>query len=457
MHNHLGAPGKMFPDEARTFSKSQRRQMAGWWDFTIAAFKAVMGVGLVLGLALFLRPSVSMAEKRQLTQFPTFTMATFLDGTYTKDISTWYADTFPFRDQLMTANHTMTSLYGIKMNTQLIGTQQKADEIPDAGRKAEKTTEDTGPAALPEDYTAEQLEANIQGQIMNGAYVKDGAVYGRYYFTQDAAQAYAEAVDKAAADLAGQTTVYSVLIPNNSGVMLSEDELQMLGGSDQAAAIKYYYSLYDDSVVTVPTFDTLRAHNSEYLYFKTDHHWTALGAYYVYRSFCEVKGIEPHELDQFVEEDFPNFQGSYYDTLVEAGMANSSDTLQAWVPNGTNDMTWWDEYGNENQWNIIADVSGWASDSKYMAFVAGDRPLAHMHNPQITDGSSVMVVKESYGNAFIPWLVDHYEDVYYADFRYTTVNVADYCKQHDIQDLIIFNNITIGGSVQVANKIESLM
>lgn len=77
--------------------------------------------------------------------------------------------------------------------------------------------------------------------------------------------------------------------------------------------------------------------------------------------------------------------------------------------------------------------------------------------PKIDDGSSCLVLKESYGNSFVPWLVDHYQTVYIADFRYTTQNVADFCKEHNVNDLIVINNIQIIGSTEVAGKIQSLL
>jgi hypothetical protein len=78
----------------------------------IASFCGVMVLGFVLGLAFFLRPNYSESEKRELTKFPTFTVSTFLSGEYTEQISTWFADTFPFREGLIALNDTVTSLKG---------------------------------------------------------------------------------------------------------------------------------------------------------------------------------------------------------------------------------------------------------------------------------------------------------------------------------------------------------
>lgn len=70
-----------------------------------------------------------------------------------------------------------------------------------------------------------------------------------------------------------------------------------------------------------------------------------------------------------------------------------------------------------------------------MGFVAGDRPWSYAHNETITDGSAVLVVKDSYGNAFVPWLIDHYEHIYWIDYR----SYADWCDWAGIEDSSISN------------------
>lgn len=428
-------------------------ELSRWHRGASAAFGLILTLGMVLGLCLFLRPTVSQAENRELSKFPSFSVADFVSGAYTEQISTWYADTYPFRDQLIAANQAFKGLYGLEGSTQMFGNAVQGDDIPDEGAKSSQKKD---PVA-PETYDSFNLEEDIQGQIMQGLYVDNGAVYATYGFTQEAADDYVNAVNGAADKLEGTTQVYSILIPNNSGVLLSKDELAALGGSNQGQAIQYYYDSYNGKVKTVPTMQPLVDHKDEYLYFRTDHHWTALGAYYVYQSFCSQKGIEPHKIEDFKEEDFSPFLGSYYSQLQLESLTKDPDTVQAWVPNGTNDMKYTDVDGQTIDWNVIKDVSEWDEGTQYNCFVGGDQPWAEIHNPAITDGSSCLVVKESYGNAFIPWLVDHYENVYIVDFRYNNDNVVEICKEKEVDDLILLNNISIIGSVDVAGKIASLL
>ena len=301
------------------------------------------------------------------------------------------------------------------------------------------------------------MDEEIQNQIQQNLYVKGDAAYSVYYFGKENCTNYVAALNNVAAELKGQTTVYNILVPNNSGVMLSEDELSKLAGSDQEQAIDYYYSIESDDVKTVDTIKTLRKHNDEYLYFRTDHHWTQLAAYYVYQNFCKVKGIEAHDLSYYDKKEFKNFLGTFYSTLGNSNMEANPDTVDAYVPKGTNDMTFWDTDGKEWNWNVIYDVDSWASSSKYMTFIGGDRPMEVIENPQIKDGSSCVVLKESYGNCFVPFLVDHYQTVYVLDYRYTTVNVLDFVKEKQADDLIIINNITIIGSTSVVDLISGLL
>jgi len=88
------------------------------------------------------------------------------------------------------------------------------------------------------------------------------------------------------------------------------------------------------------------------------------------------------------------------------------------------------ESKGEKKWNIINDVSDYAPGVKYSCFIGGDNPFSWINNPDITDGSSCVVIKESYGNAFVPFLVDHYQMVYVVDYRYYEDNLIDFVKEN---------------------------
>ena len=406
---------------------------------SVRIFAAVMVIGGFLGLLFFVRPDTSEVEKRTLTEFPKPTLSSLWNGEFFSDLSLWYSDTYPMRDQLIAADQKVESVYGIKTSTMMVGNQKQSDDIPDAdAKKADsKDAKEVEEISAPD---SRAMESEIQNQIQDSLYVKDGAAYTIYYYNQNAADIYTSALSKAAKELEGETDVYSILVPNNSGAMLTEQELEDLGGADQKQAIDYYYSL-SDGCKTIDTIDTLREHNDEYLYFRSDHHWTQLAAYYVYENFCKEKGLEPNKLSDFEKMTFSPFLGTFYQKLQNADMAANPDSVDAYIPMATNDMTYTDTDGSQVDWHVIEDVSTWNENSGYSCFIGGDKPLAVIENPDLDDGSSCVVVKESYGNCFVPFLVDHYQTVYVIDFRYTQNNVMDFVKEHKVQDPVSYTHI----------------
>ncbi|MBR5534838.1 MAG: hypothetical protein IKU62_08340 [Ruminiclostridium sp.] len=421
--------------------KAQRRKING-----LVRGVKILGFGLVLalmgfiGLLWFARPDTSVVEKRDLAEFPDLSWSAFWDGSYFKDIDTWYADTFPLREGLISGSQTLENLYGIRSD-QIVGETMTADDIPDPDASQEEVQAAEPEEVLP-DGTVKEI-GEMQGQI----YITGGSGYGLYYFTQPAADKFAATMNQVYANVGDKVNLYVMICPISAGVMLDQTVLDDMGCSDEKAAIDYIYGKMDQGIHTVSAFDNLKKHNAEYIYFHTDHHWTALGAYYAYQEFCKEKGIECHKIEDFQTMEFPGFLGTFVSSSNNnAALTANPDTVVAYVPNGTNAMTMHYTNGSVVDWFVINDVSSYAKSELYATFVGGDRPFSYAHNPNITDGSAVMVIKDSYGNAFIPFLIDHYEYVYWVDARYTKNTISQMVADYNIQDVIyqvqIYNSST---------------
>jgi hypothetical protein len=76
-----------------------------------------------------------------------------------------------------------------------------------------------------------------------------------------------------------------------------------------------------------------------------------------------------------------------------------------------------------------------------MCFIGGDNPYSVISNPSVTDGSSCVILKESYGNCFVPYLVDHYQNVYVIDYRYYTGDLTSFIRDNHVSDVIFLNNV----------------
>ncbi len=441
----------------------KRKQYLG---IKVLLFFTLLAVLCFLSLLFFLRPSYSSTEKRTLTPFPSFSFRSLLSGTYFDQISLWFSDTFPFRDQMLTANAHMQGLYGFQ-STELSGTPEEGEEIPTAPQTRPTapaaTQASTAPATTPEGPTeaTTQNQSMIDGvtQSLGATLVAGDSGFEYYNFVRSVADQYTASVNRAASGLNGVSRVFDMLIPTSMDITLPEAIRKNLNSSDQKAAIDYMYGSLSTQVTPVPVFDTLKAHNGEYIYFRTDHHWTARGAYYGYREYAALAGMDPVPLNQFETKSYDGFLGAFYsETGKKPALGNHPDTVICYLPLQEVKMGYTDRSGKEiTNWPVIADVSTWSASSKYSAFIGGDNPFAILENTEKSDGSACLVVKESFGNAFVPFLTSHYQYVYVIDYRYYNGTIVDCAKEHKVNDVLFLNNISATRNRSLMGRLEKIV
>ena len=411
-----------------------------------AKLKIILAVSVtivifIIGLAFFARPTRSENEKRELTPFPTFTLDSFLNGEYTAQISLWFSDTYPLREQMISANSAIQSLYGIK-DEQVIGGGD-ADEIP------------TGPADIEFNPTDDG-----KGDTFEGTYINGDTAYQLYFFNKQNSDSYVALINEFAAQVEGKAQVYDMIVPLHYQIALSEETVKKYNASDCGEAIKYMYGNLSGGIKSVDVLPNLLRHNDEYLYFRTDHHWTARGAYYAYLAFCKEKGIEPTPLDNYKRLQFDGFLGTFYANAKQpAAMKNNPDYVEAFLPIGTNRGDVYDSNGNYVDWYAIvySRADKYDAANKYLAFMGGDHPLTEIHNPNIADGSSIVVIKESYGNAFVPFLVDSYEYVYVIDYRQWNGKLSDFVIEKGIDDVLFLNVVSNTSTSQRLKELSEII
>lgn len=428
----------------------------------VRVFMLLLFAFFILSLIIPLRPKYSENEKRELAKFPKFTLSSFLSGDYFDGIGNWYSDTFPLRENLTDLNARVTGLYGIT-DTRIHGTVEQGDEIPeentdntqseasdsaDSASSAESVTEDKVVIAeSSEQSSVAPKEEPPSTQTLGALLINGDTAYEYYNFVKSTADSYVAAVNRAAALLNGKATVYDMVIPTSMGICAPESALAGINTSDQKKAINYMYSGMS-GVKTVPLFDALKAHKNEYIYFRTDHHWTALGAYYAYGEFIKLKGLAPTPLESFTVREFPDYLGSFYSSSGKLPqLAANPDTVYAYQPTETNSI---DILYDDGVWRykqeIISDMSAAARGSKYLTFIKGDRPFSIIYNTSLADNSACIVIKESFGNAFVPFLVAHYGTVYIVDYRYFSRvdarGLAQLQADTGATDILFINNIS---------------
>ena len=335
------------------------------------------------------------------------------------------------------------------------GTQSGDKQDSEGGDQtdADKSGEDKAGVTTTKPASSNVITTSDKPYQSGGVYVVGSAGYEMYNYVGSLAEKYQSTVNAVADSLSGVSQVYAMAIPLSSGITLPDELFSDIPGSDQAQAEKDILAGMGQNVKTIPLHDVMMSHRTEYIYFRTDHHWTALGAYYAYVQFCTAKGITPHNLSDYEVSQFPGFLGSFYnDGGKPDAMKNDPDTVNAYHPvSATASMKYGD---NENSTltggQVIFDESTASASLKYGTFIMGDNPFTVIENPEVSNGESCIVVKESFGNAFVPFLVDHYQTVYVVDYRYYSGSVTQLARDKGVKDVLFVNNLSaIRGSYQM--------
>lgn len=439
-------------------ASERRRRLAAPFFVTLFLLCAVSFI-------IPLRPTVSMQEKRELAKFPAFSAEALLSGDYFDGISTWFSDTFPGREAWIGLNSAVSDLHGVSTNVVDVSRiAAHGDSVSTVPTVPTAVTPMPRPTAAPQESTegesdtgeeqplsTESLEnwegidiASEEGVIFGAALQIGDKAFEYFGFNQDLIDRrsymmghFAEMMEECGVRL------FDMPIPSAVGVLLSPDVLASVNCASQAEVLNYMFSSEDEYIQKVNILNNLVPHNSEYIYFRTDHHWTALGAYYGYEQFCRVAGFEPVSLDKYTERSMGEFLGSfYYSSTAPAKL--KADELITYSPPGNIRFEIIDYWGEPTEWDLILDMSKGNVGAKYTAFIAGDNPLSCITNDDLPDGPSCAIIKDSYGNPFSIYLSQHYHKVYIIDYRdYTRAKMREFVEKYDIDDMIMAESMSL--------------
>jgi|GEM_PF-945701 len=265
--------------------------------------------------------------------------------------------------------------------------------------------------------------------------------YEKFTLNKSYANVYVNSLNYYADNLKDEVKIYNLLAPTSSEFNMP-NEYRNLSGS-QKDGIDYAYSNMNENIITVDAYSNLEKNKDDYLYFKTDHHWTALGAYRAYESFMKSKGEEAVPLDQYERVNSESkYLGSIYNMTENLRLENNLDDIWYYKPLMSVEYTAINRDDTKWSANQIVFPSYFERDIKYAAFMGGDTAFSHIKVESDTD-KKILVIKDSYGNAFIPFLLPHYSDVFVADPRYFTENIFDVIKENNIDDVLIINYSTV--------------
>ncbi len=421
----------------------------------VIPFFATMGILTILGFCIPLRPSQSQMEKRNLAQFPEFSWEGLASGDYLDDITLWFSDTFPGREGWITLSSHITSLHG-NSEIAISGELPMTDDVPPVSEaliQAEATMETEAPMLqteatenispeIPEENTEAAWGGVDAGEDVNIEFSKTVVQIGDTAFTPlGFSQVYSDRYAQKLSNLADMVEdmgvrVVSAPAPTSVGILVEEKYLERLNSADQGATMDYLHGQMGENVVTVDTFSAILEHNNKYVYFRTDHHWTALGAYYAYEAICETLRYEAVPLEELEEWNQGEMEGSYYWKAPNPRKLKL-DTLIAYIPKGDLELRTRSLYGEGTVRPLIQDMTNQPKNSKYSAFLFSDNPMVSVTNHSLPDGPTALVIKDSFGNALVPFLAQNYHTVYAIDYRkFHETSVRGFLDIYHVDDVI---------------------
>ncbi len=175
------------------------------------------------------------------------------------------------------------------------------------------------------------------------------------------------------------------------------------------------------------------------LYYKTDHHWTTYGAYVAYRQYCMTKDITPFEWEALNPKTVTKqFRGTCFSKVNDSGAPK--DSIERILPKD------WEDCLTVNYSRGITSNSLYAPEylgqkDKYSYFLNNLNDKIEIHNNNCKNGKTLLVVKDSYANCFVPFLVNHYENIVVLDTRYYMTGVSQYIKNNPVSDVLILYNL----------------
>ena len=341
----------------------------------------------------------SDTENRYMASFPEITMTSVLNGDFMSGIETYLTDQFPVRDACIT----------LKTNTLRLFGQRK----------------------------------------INGVYLADNGylIAEEESFDDEKVMEMTDCINDFADRLDG-VEVRFMLVPN--AVSIYEEKLPYGVKSTQKNTIDMVEDRLGSNITAVDVYDTFKDNASQQLYFKTDHHWTARGAYLAFLEYAKAAGLDTDS----VEYDFMCVSGDFQGTQASnCGVYSSSDIVNICVPENSRGSYIVNYIEKTEKTATLFDESKLKEKDKYLVFMGGNYPQVDVTTNAGT-GRRLLVVKDSYANCMIPMLTPYYDSIIVVDPRYYYDNIYDLIQSSGINEVMFLYNVN---SYVTDNSLEDVL
>ncbi len=328
-------------------------------------------------------------ENRYLTTKPDISMEEVTSGKFMDTFETYLNDQFPLRDKWIAFKTDIQQLFG---KTDINGTYLGND-----GYLFEKWTEN--------DFQQENLQKNIES-VKNFAQANN--------------------------DIKG-----TILIVPTASLPLKDKLPKNAPVFNQNKAFDMIYSNLGKNCEWIDMRPTLEAHKNEYIYYKTDHHWTTFGAYLGYAQWQRQHGNNVQLSDYNITLAANNFKGSLYSKVLNRNSALDEIYLYDKIQKPTYEV----HYNlGKTQTDSVYELNRLYEKDKYQVFLNGNHPELTI-STNINNNKHLLIFKDSFANAFIPFLLSDYETIHIIDLRYFKGDLNDYINHNNITEYLFLYNI----------------
>ena len=355
-----------------------------------------------LGLLFFLLPVIvlvssiilpdtgfSEKENRVLASRPALKLDQIISGGYEKQFETYENDQFPLRDMWITLKATTDRLMG--------------------------KVEENGVYLGKNGYLMEAFNAPSQTQY-------DATVNAMTSFAQEHS------------DL----KQYALIAPNSVNILKSNLPAFAPADDQNPWIDKLKDSLTSAGVTFIDIRDTFNDHKAEDLYYHTDHHWTTLGAYYAYLQAAAAMGIDTSSDSYDKAPVSQTFKGTL--SAKSGFRSGETDEIDVFLPNGDNALSSVVNYVDEQKKSAsFYDTSKLNTRDKYALFFGGNHAQIKISTPTESN-NTLLVLKDSYANSFIPFLAQHYRKIIMIDPRYYYGDLEQLLQVENVQEVLYLYN-----------------
>lgn len=420
----------------------------------------IMGTFLFMFVFCVFLPRQTVSDYDTLTEKPKFSFSSLLDGSYTSQLADYFTDTVHNRDRFKDLYARISNWFGKETiirsedgQTEIvIGNTSNPNDTSDASSTQSQGTlsnDNSGTdSSVPDNSTntsssetsSEEQSGQIDEELCNDILILGTRAMEIYFGdrTLKYIPTFAQTLNQFA-EAFPNVNVYSMVIPKSCAYYLQASATYGDYADRTLNDLQAIEERLSSKVTSINVYDTLKAHAGEDIYFRTDHHWTALGAYYAAQKLASDLGLPFQDLSTYEKKVRSGYLGTMYKyTGYHTTLLNNPEDFVTYIPAATYRATFYNHsFQNPTEKDsLFLNISDDAKSSWYLTFIGGDSYAVKLESNACTNGRKLLIVKDSYGNALAPYLLYSFQEIYIVDARYFECNLKTFIPEQGITDVL---------------------